>query len=83
MTQFAFDVTLSAVIRVTAENEIAARGLMDEVLDCCSIPNEILSYSFYPTEIVELTEFSLLTGESSGEPALFEVDGENVDEEDV
>ena len=63
MTQYAFDVKLWAVARVTANNEKEARLKLSEIVDCIDIGFDV--------DGVKLTEAS-----AEGEYDLFEIDGE-------
>jgi hypothetical protein len=67
MKEYAFDVKLWAVCRVTASNEATARKKMLDVLDCIDVS--------YDNDGVKLTEASI--EDESGETSeLIEVDGE-------
>lgn len=68
MREFAFDIKLSAVARVKANDEAEAKKKLHEVVDCVDL-------SGTPGTVdndVTLTEGSI----ADGEPLLFEIDGE-------
>jgi len=65
MPEYAFDVKLWTVARVTAENEKEARKKLAEVADCIDVG--------FDKDGVKLTEAS-----SEGEFDLIEIDGEAV-----
>ena len=70
--EYAFDVKLNAVLRVTAESEEEARTIM-AVVESTNADELRLWHSE-----VKLTEFSL-SSEEAETPELFEVDGNFVD----
>lgn len=65
--EYAFDVHMRAVVRVTATSEKAAREAIGQVLDTCDVE----SLNAHAAKGVMLTEFSL----ESRWPNLFEKDG--------
>lgn len=69
MHEYAFDVKVTAVVRVKAKSEKEARALLDHKLDAETPPEaEALG--------IRLTEFSI--DDATG-PHLFEIDGVDVD----
>lgn len=73
MPEFAFDVKLNAIVRVTAATEDDARRAMDDVLDAVTpLPDFIDGYN--SVGWVRITEFSI----SDCGAVLFEVDGEGL-----
>ena len=66
MPEYAFDVVLYAVCRVTAKSEKEARRKMDDVIDCINLD--------YEEDDVLLTEASQAQDKT---PLLFEVDGKD------
>lgn len=65
MKEFAFDVKLFAVARVTAKTEKEARAKLHNVVDCLDVG--------YDGHGVKITEAS-----NDGTPELIEIDGEAV-----
>lgn len=61
--EFAFDITLLAVARVTAKNEKQARAKLDKIVDCIEIG--------FDQDSVKLTEASQ---DQDVKPLLFEID---------
>jgi hypothetical protein len=68
--EYAFDVTLSACVRLKATSEEQARKLLRATLDCLDVSRHTL-----PTDFV-IGEASIV--DEPGEETLFEVDGEDV-----
>lgn len=73
--EYAFDVTLFAVIRVKATTEANAREAMDRVLSCMDLSEFTIDgmNDEMAAESLQITEASLSTAD--GEPHLFELDG--------
>lgn len=71
MKEYAFDVKLSAVVRVKAKSEIDARYAMEAVLLAVSPTQPFIDGFNKTAKYVKLTEFSLDTRH----PNLFEIDG--------
>ena len=65
--EYAFDVTLSAVVRVEADTEVSARKAIMQVLDAASL-NVVLRGG---NQTVRITEASAAF-DHPGDPALFE-----------
>ena len=74
--EYAFDVKLNAVLRVTAESEEEARTIMSAVVESTDTDELRLWH-----QEVKLTEFSL-SSEEAETPELFEVDGKEVPDEE-
>jgi len=79
MKEFAFDIKLSAVVRVKASSEKAARKILPEVLDSLDLTScEIDGFNdSQGVKNVVLTEASISMDDEEG-PYLFEIDGEDV-----
>lgn len=78
--EYAFDVKLYAVVRVNAPDEDTAREALDKALACMNLSehtvdgmNDVLG-----ERSVRITEASLTT--EDGEPFLFELDGNETEE---
>lgn len=72
--EFAFDVKLAAVVRVSANSEKAARAAMERVLQACEPTGPFLdgfNAEYGHGSGIRITEFSL----DPKEPNLFEVNG--------
>jgi len=75
--EYAFDVKLFAVCRVTASSEALAREAMNDVLQACDVSEYFLDgYNDGRTDVV-VTEFSI--NEDDSAPVLFEIDGDEVE----
>lgn len=80
MKEYAFDVALGAVVRVTAETEDEAREAMGDVLNACSPSDAFLDGYNSAKGTVRITEFSLnYDGVYIQGGTLFEIDGEEVE----
>lgn len=79
--EYAFDVKLCAVIRVKAPNEALARKMLEQcsaVDMCCQVVDDEPEPLTHKSATI--TEVSIDTEDS--EPFLFEIDGEDADEDD-